>query len=66
MKQVIGKNSCEVCGEMFDAEYIQHENQKEDFEWEKQEEYPLEYPHLHEQPTQKCNLCPSCRVVKQE
>lgn len=69
MKKVIDKNTCEVCGEEFDAEYIQHDSPEDDFVWEKNEVYLKEigesegitYPHKHEQPTVECHICPNCR-----
>lgn len=74
MKIVKEETDCEICGELFQGEFIQHESPADDFpneqDWlnEFDGEYELEeltYPHLHEQPTVNCHICPNCRTLPQ-
>ena len=79
MKIVKKETSCEVCGEIFEGEFIQHEKPEDDFPFEQEPAYqesydedgttigewidpePSIYPHIHEQPTVECHICPKCR-----
>lgn len=79
--QIVKKQTvCEVCGDFFDGEFVQHEKLEDDYPWETLPNYESDidedgieiinievpeervYPHLHEQPTAECHICPDCRV----
>lgn len=62
MKIVKSKAFCEVCSGDFIGDFIQHEEPKDDWEWETGEHVPEEWPHMHEQPAPECHVCPNCRA----
>jgi len=75
MKVVKKETDCEVCGKLFMGEFIQHDTPDDDWEWERdprsleiigETEDDIAYPHIHEQPTVECHICPDCRQKKNE
>jgi hypothetical protein len=76
MKIVKKDSFCEVCGKVFQGDFIEHETPIDDYEWENAPEYreflklewedEARYPHWHEQPTVECHICPKCREEEKE
>lgn len=65
MKMVKAEAVCDICGRIFEGEFIQHEKPEDDWpdekEWENVVAEDFVYPHLHYQPTVECHICPECR-----